>query len=137
MCIRDRYKGWLMVGYATCYTMAPVFSMTLDHDIDESLTTLYPELYKELTLGKSLSYKTFFVWVALSIFQGCSIQLLSQFFTSLSDSDFTKMVAISFTALVLNELIMVALEINTWNKVMIITEVVTLLIYLGLSLIHI
>ncbi|CDO93100.1 unnamed protein product [Kluyveromyces dobzhanskii CBS 2104] len=125
------YKGWLMVGYATCYTMAPVFSLTLDHDIDESLTTLYPELYKELTLGKSLSFKTFFVWVALSVFQGCVIQLASQAFTSLLDSDFTKMVAISFTALVLNELIMVALEINTWNRVMAITEVLTLFIYLG------
>lgn len=125
------YQGWLMVGYATCYTMAPVFSLTLDHDIDESLTTLYPELYKELTLGKSLSFKTFFVWVALSVFQGCVIQMASQFFTSLNDSDFTKMVAISFTALVLNELIMVGLEINTWNKIMAITEVVTLLIYLG------
>lgn len=123
------YQGWLMVGYATCYTMAPVFSMTLDHDIDESLTKLYPELYKELTLGKSLSYKTFFVWVALSVFQGCVIQLFSQFFTSLSDSDFSKMVAISFTSLVLNELIMVALEINTWNKAMVLSEIITLLMY--------
>lgn len=125
------YKGWLMVGYATCYTMAPVFSMTLDHDIDESLTTLYPELYKELTLGKSLSFKTFFVWVALSVFQGCVIQLASQSFTSLDESDFTKMVAISFTALVMNELIMVALEINTWNRIMVITEVVTFIVYFG------
>ena len=53
------YQGWLMVGYSTIYTMAPVFSLTLDCDIDEHLTKLYPELYKELTLGKSLSYKTF------------------------------------------------------------------------------
>lgn len=123
------YQGWLMVGYATCYTMAPVFSLTLDHDIEESLTKTYPELYKDLTEGKSLSYKTFFVWCALSLYQGCVIQLFSQAFTSILPEFFTKMVAISFTALIFNELIMVALEINTWNRTMVITQLVTIAIY--------
>lgn len=123
------YQGWLMVGYATCYTMMPVFSLTLDHDIDKSLTKIYPELYKDLTEGKSLSYKTFFVWVALSLYQGCVIQGSAQNFTSLDTTDFKKMVAISFSSLVFNELIMVALEINTWNRMMIISELATLLLY--------
>lgn len=123
------YQGWLMVGYATCYTMAPVFSLTLDHDIDESLTKMYPELYKDLTEGKSLSYKTFFVWCALSIYQGCVIQGFSQSFTGIEEIYFLKMVAISFTVLVFNELVMVALEINTWNKIMAITELLTFLLY--------
>ncbi|CCK69918.1 aminophospholipid-translocating P4-type ATPase NEO1 KNAG_0D01670 [Huiozyma naganishii CBS 8797] len=125
------YKGWLMVGYATCYTMAPVFSLTLDHDIDESLTKMYPELYKDLTEGKSLSYKTFFVWCALSLYQGCIIQWFSQAFTGLATDNFTKMVSISFTALVINELIMVALEIYTWNKTMVVTELVTFAFYVA------
>ena len=43
------YQGWLMVGYATIYTMAPVFSLVLDRDVNEDLALLYPELYKELT----------------------------------------------------------------------------------------
>ncbi|AMD20000.1 HCL151Wp [Eremothecium sinecaudum] len=124
------YQGWLMVGYATCYTMAPVFSLTLDRDIDESLTKTYPELYKELTEGKSLSYNTFFVWVALSLFQGIIIQGLSQIFVGLKQSEFHKLVAISFTALIINELIMVALEIYTWNKVMAITELATFAVYI-------
>ncbi|SCV99908.1 LAFE_0B05182g1_1 [Lachancea fermentati] len=123
------YQGWLMVGYATCYTMAPVFSLTLDHDIDESLTKIYPELYKELTEGKSLSYKTFFVWVVLSLFQGCVIQGFSQGFTSLEEIDFQRLVALSFTALIINELIMVALEVSTWNKIMVIAEITTFLVY--------
>ena len=38
-----------MVGYATIYTMAPVFSLVLDRDVNEDLALLYPELYKELT----------------------------------------------------------------------------------------
>ena len=43
------YQGWLMVGYATVYTMAPVFSLVLDRDVNENLALIYPELYKELT----------------------------------------------------------------------------------------
>lgn len=38
-----------MVGYATIYTMAPVFSLVLDRDVNEDLALIYPELYKELT----------------------------------------------------------------------------------------
>lgn len=70
MLVLTNLQGWLLVGYATLYTMAPVFSLVLDKDVDEHLANLYPELYKELTEGKSLSYRTFFVWVLVSIYQG-------------------------------------------------------------------
>ena len=42
------YQGWLMVGYATAYTMAPVFSLVLDRDVNAEVAMVYPELYKEL-----------------------------------------------------------------------------------------
>lgn len=64
------YQGMLLVGYATAYTMAPVFSLVLDRDVSEDLALLYPELYKELTKGRVLSYKTFFVWLMISVYQG-------------------------------------------------------------------
>lgn len=38
-----------MAGYATIYTMAPVFSLVLDRDVNEDLALIYPELYKDLT----------------------------------------------------------------------------------------
>jgi phospholipid-translocating ATPase len=38
---------------------------------------------------------------------------------------------VSFTSLILDELIMVALEIITWNKVMFLSEIITLLIYVA------
>lgn len=123
------YQGFLMVGYATIYTMMPVFSLTLDCDINENLTKVYPELYKELTLGKSLSYRTFFMWCLISLFQGCVIQLLSQKFQTILPARFTLMVSISFSALIFNELIMVCLQINQWNKIMIITLIITSVIY--------
>ncbi|CCO30161.1 phospholipid-translocating ATPase [Rhizoctonia solani AG-1 IB] len=120
------YQGWLMVGYATVYTMAPVFSLVLDRDVSEDLALLYPELYKELTKGRSLSFKTFFTWCVISVYQGGAIMTMSLL---LFENEFLNIVAISFTALVLNELIMVALEITTWHLYMVIAEIVTLIFY--------
>lgn len=122
------YRDWLLVGYATVYTMAPVFSLVLDKDVDEGLANLYPELYKELTTGKSLSYRTFFVWVAISIYQGGIIQGLSQI---LVDTNSDRMVSVSFTVLVINELIMVAFEIVTWHWIMAVSILGTMVIYVG------
>ncbi|KAK2594879.1 putative aminophospholipid-translocase [Conoideocrella luteorostrata] len=122
------YKDWLLVGYATIYTAAPVLSLVLDKDVDENLANLYPELYKELTEGRSLSYRTFFVWVFVSIYQGGMIQGLSQILTGVEGH---KMVAVSYTVLVLNELIMVAIEITTWHPVMILSILGTFLLYVG------
>ncbi|VUC24232.1 unnamed protein product [Clonostachys rosea] len=121
------YKDWLLVGYATVYTAAPVLSLVLDKDVDENLANLYPELYKELTSGRSLSYRTFFVWVLVSIYQGSVIQGLAQ----VLNADQDKMVAVSYTVLILNELIMVAIEITTWHYIMILSIVGTFLFYVG------
>lgn len=120
------YQGWLMVGYATVYTMAPVFSLVLDQDVSEDLALVYPELYKELTKGRSLSYRTFFQWCMISLYQGAAIMIMS---LVLFETEFLHIVSISFTALILNELIMVALEITTWHLYMVISEVVTLFFY--------
>ena len=123
------YRDWLLVGYATVYTMAPVFSLVLDTDVDEGLANLYPELYKELTSGASLSYRTFFVWVLVSIYQGGIIQGLSQILVGSVDSD--RMVSVSFTVLVINELVMVAFEVVTWHWIMIVSLLGTTVIYVG------
>lgn len=50
--------------------MFPVFSLVLDKDVLAKTALTYPELYKELSKGRSLSYKTFFIWVLISIYQG-------------------------------------------------------------------
>ena len=119
------YQGFLMVGYSTCYTMMPVFALAFDFDIPYKLCKLYPELYQDLISGKSLNKKTFYGWCILSLYQGIAIQSLSQKFTSLKTQDFTKMVAISFISLVLNELIMSGLEIRTWQAFMTYAQVST------------
>ncbi|KAK4053617.1 putative aminophospholipid-translocase [Microbotryomycetes sp. JL221] len=124
------YQGWLMVGYATAYTMLPVFSLVLDKDVNEDVALLYPELYKELTKGRSLSYKTFFSWLMISLYQGGTIMIAS---LVLFENEFLNIVSISFTALILNELIMVAVEVTTWHTFMMLAEVISISLY-GLSI---
>lgn len=128
------YKDWLLVGYSTVYTMAPVFSLVLDRDVDESVANLYPELYAELKTGRSLSYKSFFIWVAVSIYQGSIIQGLSQILIGVGNDDtdiFKRMVSVSFSVLVLNELVMVAVEVTTWHWIMAVCIIGTAGVYWG------
>lgn len=49
----------------------------------------------------------------------------------LFESEFLHIVAISYTALVINELIMVALEITTWHTYMVLSELGTAVVYFG------
>ena len=86
----------------------------------------YPELYKELTKERSLSYKTFFIWVLISIYQGGVIMFGALL---LFEDEFIHVVAISFTALILTELVMVALTIRTWHPIMLLAELASILIY--------
>lgn len=121
------FKDWLLVGYATVYTMAPVFSLVFDRDVDEQVANLYPELYKELKSGQSLSYQTFFTWVLVSVYQGVVIQGLTQLLVG--EVDGPRMLSVSFTVLVLNELIMVAVAVTTWHPIMIACILGTAVLY--------
>jgi phospholipid-translocating ATPase len=125
------YQGFLMVGYATLYTMFPVFSLVLDKDVSGKIALTYPELYKELSKGRSLSFKTFFMWVLISIYQGGVIMYGA---LVMFEDEFIHIVAISFTSLVLTELIMVALTVRTWHYIMVLAELLSLGLYI-LSLI--
>ncbi|KAG8504359.1 LOW QUALITY PROTEIN: putative phospholipid-transporting ATPase IIB [Galemys pyrenaicus] len=145
------YQGFLMVGccpgrgfpsvlglpaewpvlsgsYATLYTMFPVFSLVLDQDVKPEMAMLYPELYKDLTKGRSLSFKTFLVWVLISIYQG---GILMYGALLLFEAEFVHVVAISFTALVLTELLMVALTVRTWHWLMVVAEGLSLGCYVA------
>ncbi|KAJ3238859.1 putative aminophospholipid-translocase [Chytriomyces hyalinus] len=122
------YQGLLIVGYATVYTMAPVFSLVLDRDLSEDMALLYPELYKDLRKGRSLSFKTFFTWLLISVYQGGAIMLLS---LMLFENEFVHIVSISFTSLIFNELLMVAFEIRTWHAWMVYSELLTVCVYIA------
>jgi phospholipid-translocating ATPase len=122
------FPGFLLVGYATIYTNFPVFSLVLDKDVSSDIAMTYPELYKELTKGRSLNYKTFFMWVLISTYQG-GVIMFGAFL--LFEDDFIHIVSIAFTALILTELLMVALTVRTWHYVMIVCELLSFILYVA------
>uniref|UniRef100_A0A3Q1MEY8 Phospholipid-transporting ATPase n=2 Tax=Bos TaxID=9903 RepID=A0A3Q1MEY8_BOVIN len=122
------YQGFLIIGYSTIYTMFPVFSLVLDKDVKSEVAMLYPELYKDLLKGRPLSYKTFLIWVLISIYQGSTIMYGALL---LFESEFVHIVAISFTSLILTELLMVALTIQTWHWLMTVAELLSLACYVA------
>ncbi|KAJ2081366.1 putative aminophospholipid-translocase [Coemansia sp. RSA 988] len=122
------FQGMLLVGYTTVYTMAPVFSLVLDRDVSAEIAMLYPELYAELTKGRVLSFKTFSSWLLISIYQGGALMMIAVW---LFDTEFIHVVSIAFTGLVLNELLMVALEIRTWHRWMFWSILGSLAIYVA------
>uniref|UniRef100_A0A2P2HY00 Phospholipid-transporting ATPase n=1 Tax=Hirondellea gigas TaxID=1518452 RepID=A0A2P2HY00_9CRUS len=120
------YQGFLMVGYATLYTNFPVFSLVLDRDISPKMALSYPELYRDLTKGRSLSYKTFFVWVLISVYQGGVLMYGAMV---LFEDELIHVVSISFTALILTELLMVGLTVRTWHPLMFLAHLLSLVCY--------
>eukprot|EP00922_Rhytidocystis_sp_ex-Travisia-forbesii_P058264 GHVS01086149.1.p1 GENE.GHVS01086149.1~~GHVS01086149.1.p1 ORF type:complete len:801 (-),score=129.08 GHVS01086149.1:318-2720(-) len=120
------FQGWLQVGYATYYTTAPVFSMVLDVELQESIVFMYPELYRSLKSGRIMSSKTFFQWVWKSIYQGAVIMMGA---IVLFENSFTNIISITFTSLILSELLNVASEIQTWHPLMIASQICTVIIY--------
>ncbi|CAG7663738.1 unnamed protein product [Allacma fusca] len=128
------YQGLLMIGYATLYTMFPVFALVLDQDVRPEDLLRLPELYAELGKGRSLTYKTFFLWVLVSVYQGGMIMYGALI---LFKDEFIHIVSISFTSLILTELIMVGITIRTMHRLMILAEVVSFLTYvLSLFIFH-
>ncbi|KJH52958.1 phospholipid-translocating P-type ATPase, flippase [Dictyocaulus viviparus] len=116
------YQGVLMVAYSTAYTMLPVFSLVVDRDVTATNALTYPELYKELGKGRSLSYKTFCIWVMIRavIMYGALLVF---------DADFIHVVSISFSALIVTELIMVAMTVHTWHWAMLLAQALSLALY--------
>ena len=42
------YNGYLMLGYATVFTSAPVFSIIFDEDSTRENVIKFPDMYKDL-----------------------------------------------------------------------------------------
>lgn len=116
----------LMMGYSTIYTSMPVFSLILDHDINEVACMKYPPLYKTLQKGRTLSTLTFLCWFWKSIYQGCAIMLGAILFFKES---FANMVTITFSTLICIELLNVYSSVHHLKKGMILSQLFTFFIY--------
>ncbi|XP_008581857.1 PREDICTED: probable phospholipid-transporting ATPase IIB [Galeopterus variegatus] len=98
-----------------------------DFFLDVTLHRL-PSLLRRFFLGRSLSFKTFLIWVLISIYQGGVLMFGALL---LFESEFVHVVAISFTALILTELLMVALTVRTWHWLMVVAEFLSLGCYVA------
>jgi phospholipid-translocating ATPase len=107
------FTGWLMVGYTTCFTMFPTFSLVLDEDVTETTVLAFPELYSDLQKGRALNLKTFLFWVWQACCQGGIIVLLAVW---LFEESFVRIVSITFTSLISTELVLVFLTMHNHTK---------------------
>ncbi|CAD8176770.1 unnamed protein product [Paramecium pentaurelia] len=64
------YNGWLMLEYATVYTMFPVFCLIFDQDVTKEKALAYTVLQKALLKVKEQTVKTF-CSVYLNLFLCC------------------------------------------------------------------
>jgi phospholipid-translocating ATPase len=104
------FNSYLLLGYATVYTFAPVFTLVTDQDVDDvSIVIKYPRLYQGLQKGRALSLKTLLGWTAQSLFQGAVVMLGAVIFF---EDSFVNIVIINFSALLLIELLNLVTELH-------------------------
>ena len=121
------YNGFLMLGYTTIYTTLPVFSIVLDVDATVSSIMKFPNLYRSLQRGRALSLTVFIWWLWKSVYQASVITLLA---ILLFPDSFLNIVAITFTSLIVTELLNVLTEIERFHRLMGVSQAVTLCVYL-------
>ncbi|ELP90095.1 cation-transporting ATPase, putative [Entamoeba invadens IP1] len=120
------FQGFLLMGYATYYTMFPVLAIVLDERVNEQKVMEFPELYYQLQTKQRLSMTSMLTWVSVSILQAVVIMFLCMF---LFKETFLDIVSISFTALILIELINVGFSIKRWNWLILSSELFSVTIY--------
>eukprot|EP00658_Telonema_sp_P-2_P035815 TRINITY_DN25992_c0_g1_i2.p1 TRINITY_DN25992_c0_g1~~TRINITY_DN25992_c0_g1_i2.p1 ORF type:complete len:274 (+),score=50.27 TRINITY_DN25992_c0_g1_i2:147-968(+) len=103
------FNGYLLMGYATAFTMAPVFALVLDEDHFEKDINEFPQLYKELLKSRQMNTRSFLQWVWISFFQGGVMMYLA---IELFSEELFQIVSITFTSLLITELVIVAAGVH-------------------------
>ncbi|KAM0688399.1 putative aminophospholipid-translocase [Conglomerata obtusa] len=120
------YQGAIIVGYVTLYTFLPVFASIMGRDATKEMVFRYPELYKEMNAKKALSPTSFATWNVISFYQGAIIMLLSFVFFQ---NELYSIISITFSSLIVNELLMVFLSFHKPTGYMILSLFLSLLFY--------
>ena len=89
------YMGALAFGYSSWYTMTPAFALTLDADISTRTPLIYPELYSELKKCRTLSTKTFLLFLIIAVYQAIIIQMIPLL---VGVVDYVDLISLTFTA---------------------------------------
>jgi len=121
------YTGLLSLGYSTIFTMFPVFCLIFDEDVNIEIALKFPPLYKTLQRGRELNLKVFLIWLWRSAYQGAVIMLLSFCFF---DNSYYNIITITFTALIIAEMLNITTELNRVKLVTAISICCSILVYL-------
>ncbi|KAI5189298.1 phospholipid-translocating ATPase [Nematocida sp. AWRm77] len=121
------YQGKISIGYVTFYTFLPVFSIVLSNDITKKIARKFPELYSEVSSGGMLNNKTFSTWMFMGYYQGVIIMVLTILFF---EAMLLQLVSITFSCLVLNELLMVFLCVSKVHRFMVLGQIFSIAMYL-------
>lgn len=119
------FRGELLMMFITVYTFLPIFSIICSSDISRSVVVKFPELYKELTENKLLSYRHFSVWILISFYQG-TIMMITFY---LLKQEFFIISTLTFTSLIINELLMVILTTTRMTSMVFVSSGMSLAIY--------
>lgn len=125
------YAGLLMTGYTTIFNNFPIFCLMADEDVNEHVAMRFSPLYKSLQKGRSLSIKTFFIWVWMAIFQGSVIFLATIYFFY---DAMTNIVTITFSALIIVQQLDInsCLTKHTWYSIGItLLTIITYIIFIA------
>lgn len=120
------FNGFLTFGYSTIFTNLPVIAIIMDEDLSFQMVRQYPQLYRELQQGRLLNYRKFFELLMKGIFQGSVIMLLT---IILFPTDTLDIVTITFTALILTELLNTVTIVSRVTVVLLCTLAVSMLMY--------
>ncbi|SCM26505.1 phospholipid-transporting ATPase, putative [Plasmodium chabaudi chabaudi] len=121
------FQGWLQIGYTTYYTTTPFLSLLLDVKIKKNLIYLYPEIYKNKKHKRKLDLKSFFIIVWMSIFQGTVVMLGA---LKLFNDNYNNLINISFSSLILLEIMNIHLEAESWHPLMISANICSFIMYI-------
>ncbi|ANQ10969.1 Phospholipid-transporting ATPase [Plasmodium coatneyi] len=121
------FQGWLQIGYTTYYTTAPFLSLLLDVKIKKNLIYLYPEIYKNKKHKRRLDLKSFFIIVWISIFQGTVVMLGA---LKLFNDNYNNLINISFSSLIVLEIMNIHLEVESWHPLMISANICSFIVYI-------
>ncbi|KAG0437024.1 putative phospholipid-transporting ATPase IIB [Dictyocoela muelleri] len=120
------FQGLIMILYVMIYTILPIFSILSHYPVSKRMTEKYPELYKEMVNKKNLSIKNFMSWNLVSFYQGAVIMVSCLY---LFEKKLLSIISITFTSLVINELLMVGFTTLAVTKTMIYADIFGIFFY--------
>ena len=126
------FNGILMLGYSTVYTMLPVFSLVFSEDLTYSQALKFPKLYQKLQKGRELSLRKFLQWTLKSLFQAFVIIVICYLALPYN---FTIITTISYSALILTELLNTISNVNSFSWVVLMSLLLSAIVF-GVSMVY-